>query len=79
MITSLPRISESKPETSITIKGSSVEDFLVIERGRRGEEEEGGAYEGDEKSSGSPSSNAPILPDTHLLASRYAYHYLPYP
>ena len=67
-ITSLPQISESEPETSSTLKGSSVEEYLVIERERNGEEE-GGVYEGDEKSSGSPSSNAPILPD--ILASRY--------
>ena len=75
MITSLPRISESEPETSSTIKGSSMEDFLIIEQERRGEEEEeeGGVYEGDEKSSGSPSSNAPILPD--ILASRLVQMY----
>lgn len=70
MITSLPRILESEPETSSTLKGSSVEEYLVIEQERRGEEE-GGVYEGDEKSSGSPSSNGPILPD--ILASRYMH------
>jgi hypothetical protein len=80
-ITSLPQISESEPETSGTLKGSSVEEYLIIEQeeGRRrrgrGEEGEGGAvYEGDEKSSGSPSSNAPILPD--ILASRCIYMYM---
>lgn len=71
MIASLPKISESEPETSSTLKGSSVEGYLIIEqegksRGTRGNEEDEG---GDEKSSGSPSSNAPILPD--ILASRY--------
>ena len=82
-ITSIPQISESEPETSGTLKGSSVEEYLIIEqqegrRRRRGEGEgegEGGElYEGDEKSSGSPSSNAPILPD--MLASRYMYMYM---
>ena len=78
MITSLPQISESEPETSGALKGSSVEEYLIIEQqeGRRrkrgeGEGEGGELYEGDDKSSGSPSSNAPILPD--MLASRYMY------
>ena len=75
MIASLPKISESEPETSSTLKGSSVEGYLIIEqegekRGQRGDEEEAG----DEKSSGSPSSNAPILPD--ILASRYVHVYI---
>ena len=80
-ITSLPQISESEPETSGTPKGSSVEEYLIIgqqegRRRRRGEGggEGGGLYEGDEKSSGSPSSNAPILSD--MLASRYIYMYM---
>ena len=59
-------MSESEPETSGTIKGS-VEDFLIIEQDKR-EEEEREISKVDEKSSGSPSTSTPILPD--ILASR---------
>ena len=77
MIASLPKISESEPETSSTLKGSSVEGYLIIEQEGKSRERRGGDEEdegGDEKSSGSPSSNAPILPD--ILASRYLYMYI---
>lgn len=64
-ITSLQRITESERETSSSEK-SSGEGYLVIDQDLEDEEYE--PSQADEKSSGSPTSRDPILPD--VLASR---------
>ena len=65
-ISSLPRISESEPETSITTRSSRDDEYLIISR--EGEKKDGqDTPQGDDSSSVSPSST-PILPE--VLVSR---------